>query len=550
MNRFESVTDGTASHSTWLPNDGNQAAGYKPLRWLMALLLVAFVAGCGNGGGGRDPILGGSVSVLQGLVSVKVTPATASIPVSGTQQYTATGTYNDGSSKDVTASSTWTAVNLPLGGAAVATILPSGVATGLNFGQSTITATVVGLGGLGGKSNSATLTVTNATVMSILVTPATASIAIGSKQNYKATAIMSDGTTPDVTSGAVWTATNDALPLLPAVASVLTGGLTPGVATGLNLGKSDITAAYTVAGVITTSPAKGAILTVNPVVLVLGPGPAGGVILPKEIAPYGLIAYDAITDASGSIVICSHLYGDVALVEPASAGGTIASVVGKGFNDITGTPLKSTCVTNSDGTHPGVIDAANNGTLTGTQLANLLTEMKSVFDDLNQRAAPSTALTTPASVAALPVNGGGGTFTPAFSSPDLSGYVFIPGIYTTNGTYGLSDTNGPLILDAQGNSDAVFIIRSTASGASGLTSTNGSVVLQNGAQAKNVFWVLDNLTLGAGTFFQGTVVSGHVIKLGLGTNVEGRMWTGALVPTLAGSGALTLDGTNVITVPK
>ena len=28
----------------------------------MALLLVAFVAGCGNGGGGRDPILGGSAS--------------------------------------------------------------------------------------------------------------------------------------------------------------------------------------------------------------------------------------------------------------------------------------------------------------------------------------------------------------------------------------------------------------------------------------------------------------------------------------------------------
>src|SRR5450759_2037399 len=62
MNRFESVTAGTASHSTWLPNDGNQVAGYKPLRWLMALLLVAFVAGCGNGGGGRDPILGGSAS--------------------------------------------------------------------------------------------------------------------------------------------------------------------------------------------------------------------------------------------------------------------------------------------------------------------------------------------------------------------------------------------------------------------------------------------------------------------------------------------------------
>jgi hypothetical protein len=75
MNRFESVTAGTASHSTWLPNDGNQVAGYKPLRWLMALLLVAFVAGCGNGGGGRGPILGG------GGVGVTLAPTvTSTVP--------------------------------------------------------------------------------------------------------------------------------------------------------------------------------------------------------------------------------------------------------------------------------------------------------------------------------------------------------------------------------------------------------------------------------------------------------------------------------------
>jgi hypothetical protein len=74
MNRFESVTAGTASHATWLPNDGNQVAGYKPLRWLMALLLVAFVAGCGNGGGGRDPILGGGGKSPAPTVTA-VTPA-------------------------------------------------------------------------------------------------------------------------------------------------------------------------------------------------------------------------------------------------------------------------------------------------------------------------------------------------------------------------------------------------------------------------------------------------------------------------------------------
>ena len=51
MNRFESITGGTTSHSTRMPNDGNQVAGYKPLMWFMALLLAAVVAGCSGGDG-------------------------------------------------------------------------------------------------------------------------------------------------------------------------------------------------------------------------------------------------------------------------------------------------------------------------------------------------------------------------------------------------------------------------------------------------------------------------------------------------------------------
>jgi Ice-binding-like len=51
MNKFENITDETASHSTWLPNDGNQVAGYKPLMWSVTLLLAAIVAGCGGGDG-------------------------------------------------------------------------------------------------------------------------------------------------------------------------------------------------------------------------------------------------------------------------------------------------------------------------------------------------------------------------------------------------------------------------------------------------------------------------------------------------------------------
>jgi hypothetical protein len=163
-----------------------------------------------------------------------------------------------------------------------------------------------------------------------------------------------------------------------------------------------------------------------------------------------------------------------------------------------------------------------------------------VFADLNTRPAPVLPLTTIASAADV----AGGTFAAA---TDLSGYVLSPGIYTSPATFALSNALGPLVLDAKGNPDAVFIIRSTQVGPSGFTSTTGSVLLQGGAQSKNVYWVMDNLTIGAGTFFQGTVVAGHVITLNNFANAEGRMLAGALGVV---SGAITLTGTNVITVPK
>lgn len=75
MNRFENVADEVAdrttggklshlikaatsrqmsygySHPANLPDDGRLVAGYKPMMWFMALLLAAFVTGCGGGNG-------------------------------------------------------------------------------------------------------------------------------------------------------------------------------------------------------------------------------------------------------------------------------------------------------------------------------------------------------------------------------------------------------------------------------------------------------------------------------------------------------------------
>lgn len=78
-----------------------------------------------------------------------VTPKTASIPVGSTQQFTATGTYSDGSAEDLSTSVIWTSSDTTL-----ATIDSAGLASGVKVGNVTIMASK------GDLSDSAILDVT------------------------------------------------------------------------------------------------------------------------------------------------------------------------------------------------------------------------------------------------------------------------------------------------------------------------------------------------------------------------------------------------------
>jgi hypothetical protein len=189
----------------------------------LSLLLGIFIlAGCGGEAGGGN----WNAPADKLLVSIAVTPAAPSIPTGGIQQFTATATYDDGSTGNVTASSSWTSAST-----AVATITPAtGLATGVTSGTSDITAT------FGGQTATVTLTVTAATLTSLNVTPALASIAVGGTRQYTARATYSDSSTLIVNSAptTVWTSAT------PAVATISTSGL----ATGVTAGTSDITAAF------------------------------------------------------------------------------------------------------------------------------------------------------------------------------------------------------------------------------------------------------------------------------------------------------------------
>jgi hypothetical protein len=116
---------------------------------------------------------------------------------------------------------------------------------------------------------------------------------------------------------------------------------------------------------------------------------------------------------------------------------------------------------------------------------------------------------------------------------NLGGRTLTPGLYTS--TSSLEVSSGDLILDAQGDANAVFLFQM----ASTFTMTSGrQVILTGGATAANVFWqVGSSATLGTGSVFKGTVLALASVTATTGAAVEGRL--------LARTAAVTLDSATV-----
>lgn len=151
------------------------------------------------------------------LTSIAVTPANSSLAKGATLQFVATGTFSDATTQDITHAVIWSSDT------SVATINPaSGVALGQVAGTANIKAT------LGTVSSAAVpLNITNATLQSISVTPATPSIALGTTQQFTATGTYSDFSTANITTSVTWTSAT------PATASIsATGGLARGLVAG------------------------------------------------------------------------------------------------------------------------------------------------------------------------------------------------------------------------------------------------------------------------------------------------------------------------------
>jgi trimeric autotransporter adhesin len=218
----------------------------RKLLLLPALAGVVFLVACssnsnsgssnsGNGNGG-----GNGQAVLQ---TITVSPSTATIAQGTTQAFTATGNFSDGSQQNLTATVQWSCL-LPNVAAVSSNSPTQGEAMGVSPGMALITASS------GSVSNSAQLTVSAATLTSLAVTPATATIEFGNQQQFTATATFSDQSTQDVTNLASWQASS---PFITANA---------GLAIGESVGSDNITATFT-QGQSGNNQSGSATLTVN-----------------------------------------------------------------------------------------------------------------------------------------------------------------------------------------------------------------------------------------------------------------------------------------------
>ena len=222
------------------------------------------------------------------------------------------------------------------------------------------------------------------------------------------------------------------------------------------------------------------------------------------VSVYGTLAY--IPTGCGSIILTGPLAPTLNTVACYALFSSNGSVSNSG----------ATYVTGDVGTNQGVTAGYNPGFVIGTihptpdpSTAQCAADLPNVYNYLN---------TLPYDIELL---------YPAQFGNKL---VLTPHTYRMNAAAMLTDT---LYLDAEGNTDAVFVFQINAALS---TSTYSTVRLINGTQAKNVYWKVEGaVNINDNSTFSGTIICNNgAINLNTGVVLGGRaITTSGIITTVA-----------------
>jgi trimeric autotransporter adhesin len=331
---FDKTTGDITSTATWTSSDPTVAtvSSQTPTQGLATSIKAGTTTIQASSGG-----VNGSTTLTVNsatLSSIAVTPANDTLVLAYQQQYTATGTYSDSTTQNITDSVTWASSN-----ASAATITTSGLATGVGVGSTTISAAK------DGKTGSTNLTVSTPIPVSITITPNVSNaltLAPGTSQSLTATGTFSNGSTHNINSLVTWDSSNKI------VATVSPSGQ----AKALTTGTSDVTATLNgVTGSLTLNVSSATLSTVTVT-------PLSPMIAPTTRLSF--TATGAFSDLSSQTITndCAWASGNIAV---ATMSGSTATGVSQGTANITATfifdstKLGSTALTVSNATLSSIL---------------------------------------------------------------------------------------------------------------------------------------------------------------------------------------------------
>ena len=489
-----------------------------------SVFVVLFVAACS------------SSTDFSPISSLTISPTSATIPVNGTQQFTVV--TKDGNGKVITGTTpTWA---VAAGGG---TISQTGLFTaGTTAGTFTNTVTVT----CSGITVSATVIVSPGPLASITVTPNPATMPINATQQYVAVGKDANGNVVAITP--VWSVAAGG-GTINASTGVFTAGTTPGTYTNTVVATSGSLSGRATA-IVTAGALATITVTPNPVTLQINTTQqftavgrdAGGNVVP--ITPVW-----TVTNGGGAINAGSGLFtaGGTAGSFPNTVRATSGSIFGTATVNVTTTPpppppapivnlgaaagfgiLAGTTVTCVTG---GIVNAdvgvSPGSTVTGFGPC-VATGSMHLADPTAAQAQNdlTTAYNTLMGLPCPPAN--------VVGTVNIGSTTKAAGVYCSPSSMLVT---GDLTLDGGGDVNSTFVFQ-----AGSTLTTAGNVILINGAQAKNVYFVVgSSATLGVGSAWQGNVIALSSITLNDNVTLTGR--------ALARNGAVTLGNNNVITLP-